>query len=86
MSISSEISHYDISMCCKFRYLHPLKGPCQLKTPLHRKKDLFFCRDIIQFETCPLSLPASGFSKFIGADSYLICYHAPIRIKVIQEK
>jgi hypothetical protein len=46
----------------------------------------FFCRDIIQYEISPLSLPASGFSKFIGADSYSICYQAPIRIKASERK
>jgi hypothetical protein len=59
-----------------------------IKRPLSRentspsqKMMSFFCRDIIQYEISPLSLPASGFSKFIGADSYSICCQAPIRIK-----
>jgi len=37
-----EISDYGITILCKYRYLHPLKGACQLKTLHHRKKDLFF--------------------------------------------
>ena len=82
-----EIRYLHINCSCEwFGDWHPLKGPCQEKTPLHRKKGSFFCRVIIQHEISPLSLPASGFSKFIGADSYSICYQAPIRIKVSERK
>jgi hypothetical protein len=38
---------------------HPLKGPCQEKTPLHRKKIFFFCRDNVSSSKAwltPLSL------------------------------
>jgi hypothetical protein len=72
--------------CLQPKYWHPLKGPCQEETLLHRKKGSFFCRDIIQYEISPLLLPASGFSKFIGADSYSICCQAPIRIKASERK
>jgi hypothetical protein len=66
-----------------FGFLAPIKRPLSIKNTPPSQKGSFFCRDIIQYEICPLSLPASGFSKFIGADSYSICYHAPIRIKVM---
>ena len=56
------------ALFANLRYWHPLKGPCQEKTPLHRKKEYFFCRDIIQNGISPLSMTASGFSKVLGAD------------------
>jgi len=64
----------------------PIKRPLSRKNTPPSQKMFFFCRDIIQYEISPLSLPASGFSKFIGADSYSICYQAPIRIKVSGRK
>jgi len=65
----------------------PLKGVCQEKTPLHRKKEYFFCRDIIQSGISPFSLPAPPvISEVIGADPKLICYQAPIRFKVNERK
>ena len=67
--------------------LAPIKRPLSRKnTSPSQKMMSFFCRDIIQYEISPLSLSASGFSKFIGADSYSICYQAPIRIKASERK
>jgi len=67
--------------------LAPIKRPLSREnTPPTQKMMSFFCRDIIQYEISPLSSPASGFSKFIGADSYSICYQAPIRIKASERK
>jgi hypothetical protein len=65
----------------------PIKRPLSREnTSPSQKMMSFFCRDIIQYEISPLSLTASGFSKFIGADSYSICYQAPIRIKASERK
>jgi hypothetical protein len=64
----------------------PIKRPLSRENTPPTQKMMFFCRDIIQYEISPLSLPASGFSKFIGADSYSICYQAPIRIKASERK
>ena len=65
----------------------PIKRPLSREnTSPSQKMMSFFCRDIFQYEISPLSLPAFGFSKFIGADSYSICCQAPIRIKAMKEK
>jgi len=67
--------------------LAPIKRPLSRENTYPTQKMMsFFCRDIIQYEISPLSLPAYGFSKFIGADSYSICYQAPIRFKTDNEK
>ena len=69
-----------------FAILAPIKRPLSRENTYPSQKMMFFCRDIIQYEISPFSLSASGFSKFIGADSYSICYQAPIRIKASERK
>ena len=46
----------------QLRYWHPLKGSCQQKTPHHRKRDIFFCRNKFQYGVRPIPLPAPDFS------------------------
>jgi hypothetical protein len=67
-------------------FMAPIKRLLSRENTSPSQKRIFFCRDIIQYEISPLSLPASGFSKFIGADSYSICYQALIRIKASERK
>jgi hypothetical protein len=43
---------------------HPLKGSCQQKTPRHRKSDLFFCRNKIQYGVRPVFTCTRNFFKF----------------------
>jgi hypothetical protein len=69
--------------CADYRLWHPLKGPCQEKTPPHRKKvQFFFAGTSSSNRVSPFSLPAPVISKVLGADPKLICYQAPIRFKV----
>jgi len=69
------------------RHWHPLKGPCQEKTPPHRKKvQFFFAGTLSSNRISPFSFPAPVISKVLGADPKLICYQAPIRFKVEKRK
>ena len=65
---------------------HPLKGPCQQKILHHRKKVRFFAGRFTSSEITPFSLPAPVISEVIGADPSLICYQAPIRIKITERR
>ena len=60
-----EISDYGITIFYKFRYLHPLKGPCQLKTPHHRKKDHFFAGTSSSTRSVPCRCLHPGFQNLL---------------------
>jgi len=66
---------------------HPLKGPCQEKTPLHRKKVSFFYRDTTSVQPQLVKYPflcALFFARWVR--SVIDLHQAPIRIKAVIKK
>ena len=60
---------YDLRTFFLWQDWHPLKGPCQEKKPLHRKKvQFFFAGTSSSNGISPFSLPAPVISRVIGAD------------------
>ena len=59
------ICHYHITIISELRYLHPLKGPCQLKTPLHRKKGSFFAGTSSSTRSVPCRCLRPGFQNLL---------------------
>ena len=65
---------------------HPLKGPCQEKTPLHRKKWCLFLQGQYPAWNETLLFVCARVFNCYGVNLSLICYQAPIRIKAIERK